>query len=325
MKILSIDDDPIFLEVIKAELNDLGFHDVDQVQSGVEALQRVREGLVHYDCFLLDIDMPGMSGVELCSFLREEPAVEGLPIIMVTSRAELENVDKAFAAGATDYLNKPLSRRELRGRLQMAQSLMRERNAKKDAASSTSDVPALKVSDALFLDGVAAGIDYIAMQNYVLKLGSMQMFNRVAIGVHVPNIHEIFATKDAQAFRDTLLDVAEILVESVGPGPKMISYAGSGDFIILVNRFSGFDQSAVVDAVSLKLSTLSEWYVAVGEIPPRLKLGTPIGRSLVSFHTAEEILSLAIDAARQSGTAIEYRAPVSRDGRSKIGATTRIQ
>ena len=307
MKILSVDDDPFFLEIMKTELTTLGYSNFDQVSSGAAAIAKVQSEQVPYDCFLLDIDMPGMTGVELAAHLRAEPAVvAGVPIIMVTARTEMESVDKAFAAGATDYLNKPLSRRELRGRLQMAEKLTGERAARV-AAGQNAQNPMPEVGDAIRLEHAPAFMDFIAMQNYVLKLGSMRMFKRIAVGVNMPNINDIFATKNAVGIEDTLTDVAELLVEVVGNGPKVISYAGSGNFVMLLNRVASFDQAGIAEQLGLKLATLAEWYGAVGEIAPTLRLGAPVSRGLISFMTPEEILMAAIQSARRSGVEVKYR------------------
>ncbi len=307
MRILSVDDDPVFLQVLKAELKDLGYDDVHQVSSGAAALDLVRTSPEDFDCCLLDIDMPGMTGVELCAELRNEPRTRDKPIIMVTSRAELESVDRAFSVGATDYLNKPLNKRELRGRLQSTKALIQERAKKAaDAAAGYGDAK-FDAEDAIRLDPSAGCIDYVAMQNFILKLGSMQMFNRVALGVHIANFQDIYVSNDADGVRDALTDVAEIIVDALGSRPKVMAYAGSGDFVLILGRIPTVDQNEIASNMSLSLDMLGEWYNGFGDITPALKIGAPISRTFLSFFAPDEVLDQAIDAARASEVQITYQ------------------
>jgi DNA-binding response OmpR family regulator len=302
MKILCVDDDPVFLDIIGAELARLGYSDVHRVTSGAAALRLVQADPVRFDCFLLDIDMPDISGVQLCAQLGQTAQGRGVPAIMVTAMTDVANVDGAFAAGATDYLTKPLNPRDLRGRLQMAARVAQERSAQ--GATGPHDF-----QDAIRLDGAPAFIDHIAMQNYVLKLGSMRMFSRMAVGVHVTNAAQLHASQDAEGFRDTLLDVAEIIAESVGTGSKLVTYAGSGDFVVLLNRIGGFDHASSLDALSHRLAALDDWYDGLGDVAPRLALGQPVWRPILSYGTPDTILAEAAETARRSGVPVGYPAP----------------
>ena len=307
MKILSVDDDPEFLDFIKLELSALGCTNVVQASSAEQAQKLVKAAKDPFDLFLLDIDMPEIDGVQLCSMLRREPTAASVPIVMVTVRAELESVDRAFEAGATDYLSKPLSRRELRGRVQMAERLALERATLKHASSNGGATVVTNVGDPILLEGVPGCIDYLAMQNYMLKLNSIQAFTHVAQGVCVTNVDDIFLTKDSMSFRDAILDVAEILSESLGSGTRLISYLGSGEFVFLVNRVSGWDQDAFMDVLTIKLSDLGNLYRTAGEIIPRLRLGEPTVRKLFSMLTPDELLVQAIENARDEGTDLVFR------------------
>lgn len=308
MRILSVDDDPVFLQVIKSELNDLGYKDVHQVSSGAEALELVRTSKEDFDCCLLDIDMPGMNGVELCRMLRSEPRTQDKPIIMVTSRAEMESVDNAFSVGATDYLNKPLNKRELRGRLKSTEALAIERAKKAADIAAGYREAKFDIDDAIRLDPSAGCIDFVAMQNFILKLGSMQMFNRVALGIHIQNFQEIYVSNTTDGIRDALTDVAEMIVDALGSRPKVMSYAGSGDFIVILGRIPTIDTDEIASSMELSLDMLGEWYGSFGDITPSIKIGAPISRTFLSFFAPDEILDQAIDSARASEQQISYQA-----------------
>ena len=65
------------------------------------------------DLILLDVIMPKMNGFEVCKKIREDEGMKTVPIIMVTTRGEGENVESGFASGCSDYITKPFSSLEL--------------------------------------------------------------------------------------------------------------------------------------------------------------------------------------------------------------------
>lgn len=70
------------------------------------------------DLILLDVIMPKMDGFEVCRRLRAEPATRQVPIIMVTTRGEGQNVEMGYEAGCTDYVTKPINSVELLAKVQ---------------------------------------------------------------------------------------------------------------------------------------------------------------------------------------------------------------
>jgi PleD family two-component response regulator len=65
------------------------------------------------DLILLDVIMPKMNGLEACKQIRLQPGISSIPIIMVTTRSEIHNVETAFANGCNDYVTKPINGLEL--------------------------------------------------------------------------------------------------------------------------------------------------------------------------------------------------------------------
>ena len=86
-------------------------YDVLTARDGDEA---VRTALAERpDLILMDVVMPGMSGFDACRALRQAPATRSVPIIMVTTRGEAQNVEEGFQSGCSDYITKPIDRLEL--------------------------------------------------------------------------------------------------------------------------------------------------------------------------------------------------------------------
>ncbi|GAA2244489.1 response regulator transcription factor [Streptomyces indiaensis] len=113
--VLVADDDADIRELVAFKLTQSG-HEVTAVEDGLQALQAVRE--LKVDIALLDIRMPGISGLDLCRQLRAAPETASLPIILITARSQEGDIEDGFAAGADDYVIKPFSPRELSSRVE---------------------------------------------------------------------------------------------------------------------------------------------------------------------------------------------------------------
>lgn len=112
--VLAVDDDPLNLEVLTTLLIQEGYA-VATAFNGSQALAQVES--VRPDLVLLDAIMPGLDGYEVCRRLRQGHDAATLPIIMVTALFQAKDKERAFAAGANDYLSKPFERSELLGRI----------------------------------------------------------------------------------------------------------------------------------------------------------------------------------------------------------------
>lgn len=112
--ILVCEDEPDILELIQARLRREG-HDVMTASNGSDGLRRALED--GPELVLLDWMMPGLSGLEVATALRAHPQARTLPIIMLTARAQQNDIDAAYAAGVDDFLIKPFRAGELQARV----------------------------------------------------------------------------------------------------------------------------------------------------------------------------------------------------------------
>jgi len=127
--ILVVDDDSSSRRALRATLSGIGFT-VSEAGRGEEALSLVR--VSWFDAVLLDVDMPGMGGIETCRAIRH--SIARLPILMLTVMDSEDDKVLALDAGADDYITKPFQLRELIARVRSA---VRRRNAQevnRDAA-----------------------------------------------------------------------------------------------------------------------------------------------------------------------------------------------
>jgi two-component system, OmpR family, response regulator MtrA len=113
-RIVIADDDADIRELVVFKLRH-GGHDVVPVGDGAAAVEACLAD--RPDLVILDVMMPGMGGLEAAKVLREDVSMDGLPIIMLTARAQESDIEQGFDAGADDYIVKPFSPRELASRV----------------------------------------------------------------------------------------------------------------------------------------------------------------------------------------------------------------
>ena len=113
--VLVADDDADIRDLVAFKLEQAGYR-VVAVADGVQALDAVRADLP--DLAVLDLMMPGLSGLDVCAEIRRDAASAHLPVIMLTARVQEQDVALGFATGADDYVTKPFSPRELLSRVQ---------------------------------------------------------------------------------------------------------------------------------------------------------------------------------------------------------------
>lgn len=113
-RVLVIEDEGDIRDIMRFHLERDGF-EVVLAPDGERGLELARAEI--FDAVLLDLMLPGLNGIEVCGFLREDPRTAALPILMVTSRTEEGDVVKGLESGADDYIPKPFSHKELVARV----------------------------------------------------------------------------------------------------------------------------------------------------------------------------------------------------------------
>ena len=113
-KIVIIEDEPDILEVLSYNLKREGF-EVLSATNGTEGLALVSKEIP--DLILLDLMLPGMDGIEICSTIKNAPPTKNALIIMVTAKGEESDIVLGLGVGADDYITKPFSPKELVARV----------------------------------------------------------------------------------------------------------------------------------------------------------------------------------------------------------------
>jgi len=117
MKALVIDDSRAMRLILGGTLKQLGY-EVLEAGNGQEALDRIRDH-GKPDVAMVDWNMPVMSGMEFVKAVRADASLDSLPLVMVTTETEMDQVASALEAGVNEYVMKPFTREALKGKLGM--------------------------------------------------------------------------------------------------------------------------------------------------------------------------------------------------------------
>lgn len=130
--LLVVDDNELNRDMLSRRLERHGY-DVDMAVDGYEALEKIKEA--SYDLILLDIMMPGLSGIDVLVELRQRFSLTQLPIIMATAKTDSQTIVQTLQLGANDYVTKPLQFGEVLARVETQLSISRQARSTRSSGS----------------------------------------------------------------------------------------------------------------------------------------------------------------------------------------------
>ncbi len=254
MRILAVDDDPVILGLLQGCL--AADHDLHCCTSAEEALRMVKDE-APFDCFLLDVILPGVDGIDLCKMLREMQDHRTTPILMITASRAPDLMGRAFVAGATDFICKPLEGIELGARINTAQmlndSLCRERMAQhqlSDLAQRTK----VRFDEAVALD-VEGMTDLSAVEIELLRMPA-GVYAMTLFQIEVHGLQTIHETGSGFSFRRHLEQVGSAVQSAAEAVQARVAYVGNGRFLGVVMTRSRLDHVSMMIAMNGALQRL---------------------------------------------------------------------
>lgn len=236
MKIIAIDDDPIFLDLLGVLLNNAGYHDVTMATDATEALTLIARAQAPFECFLMDIMMPEIDGLELCSRVRAMPQYAQTPILMLTALADDISIDRAVGVGATDYVTKPLQGIQLGARIRSAsilndqmgktqrlqKSVLRLESTISNLTRASFDDPleVLSVPTCLVPDELAQSLTGLPLGVYAIN----------AFALRIEGAETLFTRFSPQVLSDVVSAVAAHIEIELGATCNRFAYYGAGIF-----------------------------------------------------------------------------------------------
>lgn len=305
MRILAVDDDENICELLREALISTGDHQVTSAEGGAQALQIIDQADQPFDCLLLDIQMPGINGIELCRAVRAMDDYRLTPIVMLTAMSQKKYIDQAFEAGATDYVTKPFDFLELFSRLNVAQQLVDElaiiNNGIQQVAEMQHDLDnnlQQDLAEPVQITDVDRLVGYVAFENYLMQLSRSKLFRSSVFAVKIDAVEAAHDSASPLEFRHLLNRVARTLSDCTAREGNLISYRGNGIFLCVVHGRSLFSQDEFEATINQTLGRLSS--IQIGDSKTCLLVG-----ELVSLRSLTK--SGALQSLRQAVDRVEYR------------------
>jgi diguanylate cyclase (GGDEF)-like protein len=308
-RLLIVDDDRGMRFAMRKVLEKDGYR-VDHVNNGHQALAYCERFLP--DLVLMDAIMPEMDGFKACSEIQALNGGKQVPILIITALNDETSIGRAFAAGATDYISKPVNFAVLRKRI--ARILQASRAEKYVLKLAYNDTLTGLPNRTLFTEQLSKTLEEVADQNMAailfLDLDRFKLVND---------------TYGHDAGDLLLKVVAERLQRCIRQG-DMVSRFGGDEFTIVLNKIKSF--SAVEKIASKIHATLSRPFVFLGK---EMHVSTSIGISLYP-NDGEEIgillknADIAMYRAKEKGNCYEfYEKKMEVDIARRLGIETDLR
>lgn len=312
MKILAVDDNIFILDLLRATLGRNDFPNLTTATSAANALEILAEREGAFDCLLLDIDMPGMNGINLCKHIRMLDGYQNTPIIMLTLKSDLCSIEQAFAAGANDYILKPFSTKEVKRRLCVAERLMKASNSLSSInafAMQNSEKPGIhdfKVEDPVQIQGTDQLILPFSMGNFLSQLSTKQIEASSVFAVQIDGIRYHHETCTTREFIELLLTAVRSIRTSVGPSKMLLAYNGGGTIICILTNDVLADWDILRTTVHQNMEASTLRY----EDGRRMYVSLSIGGAVQPFANRTQRVKMTFDrATRRAATCQNAKRP----------------
>lgn len=248
--VLAVDDDPVVLDLITRAL--AGTARVTTAASVPEALALVAAPDIRFDGFLLDILLRETDGVSLCRHLRGDARYAAAPIAMLTRKSDLAHIERAFAAGADDYILKPVRRAALVDRIS---SIMRW------AAPRAPQTAEELFAHPFDIGGKEGFLRFEAAQNFLNSAASPGRNDplrpgRPVVAFRLRNARAVLEAAGPAGFEAAIRLAAEALARQVRRADAFLTYAGEGVFLCLLRTGRQLDPEAVAAMANRSLRVL---------------------------------------------------------------------
>ncbi|MEH6646597.1 response regulator [Sulfitobacter sp.] len=245
MRILAVDDDPVTLDVLGVALEENGFDDITFAASAEDALELIEIAKVPYDVFLLDIMLPGTSGIEVCAKLRTLERYRSTPVIMITASRARDMMSRAFDAGATDFVSKPFDALELVTRIRLAallnDSQQRER-VNSAALEELGRLAEVSFDEPFDLQPRPCVKRFLSLENELLRRGDSRL-DLTLFSVQMDNALEFYRGSRPAQFRAGIEAVSNALSDVIDAQNCYFAYAGRGTMFVAAHEGATLKQT----------------------------------------------------------------------------------
>lgn len=274
--ILIVDDNPVIIRMLESMLTRAGYP-VVLAGSGDKALvllQTICPVLI-----LLDIEMPGLSGLETCRIIKEDPRTAAIPVLFVTASTSPHDIVAGFLAGAQDYIVKTSSKEELLARVRTHIALYRTQQALK-----ASEIRYRQLS---YLDDLTGF--YNTRYLYQTLLASLETHPLQSVAVVFIDIDSFKGVVDTYGHLNgsrTIAEVATVIRPLLPAGGYGISYGGD-EFVLVLTDHDG--PSGVQAAEKIRMAIEQHSFLASQGLTIRITISSGVA---AYPHDAQNLVDL---------------------------------
>lgn len=310
MRILIVDDSPDSQLLITSILKYAGYTELLTANSALEAFKQL--GMdnpatisTDIDLILMDIVMPEMDGIEACRLIKSFEYLRDVPIIMVTATVQIKELQMAFAAGAIDYITKPLNKVELLARVSSALRLKREIDNRKvreqELLKLTQRLEELnqmlqRLSSLDGLTGIAnrRHFDLVLKQEWRRAIRDATPLSLILIDVDFFKAYN--DTYGHQMGDDCLKRVTDSLKGVMKRPTDLIARYGGEEFVVLLSRTEAGRAAAIAETLRASVEALEILHTN-SQISERVTISLGIATTVPKQNSSPAELITAADLA----------------------------
>jgi len=282
MKILAVDDDPFIRELLPVVFREADYPHLTLAESGAAALKLLEETQEAFDCLLLDIEMPEMDGITLCRKVRALKDYRNTPILMVTLRSDAASIERAFAAGANDYVTKPFDVKDIATRVHIAERMLENtetaprldlNHLQNEGAPGEHD---FALEDPVHVYGVNQLVLPFSLGNYLSQLSRQHLDICQVFATKIEGIEEIYANCTSGEFARVIAATASSIAKVIDCPQLLMTHNGRGTILCIVTGDSLPGWPEIEGMIQHELDELDLRYDDARALPVLLSVGGPI-------------------------------------------------
>jgi CheY-like chemotaxis protein len=236
VRLLVVDDEPDIRDILSLTLGMEGKCGVRTAHDAKTALVALDEDEQTFDGIFLDIQMPGTTGIELCSIIRSTPGYGDVPIIMLTAMTERDYLREAFAKGADDYVTKPFNIDDLRKKFaKLRAEGFRRRPLKAESRAGTPGAADREVirslDDAAAIRGVERCVGRDAFQTYLIHSHTRFATPVSLRATKIGQVYDHFSRLPDGEYEAMVRQIAKVLSQLTERTEDVFTYFGNGIFL----------------------------------------------------------------------------------------------
>lgn len=255
MKVLVVDGDQLFARLMRTKLETWG-HKVVVEYDGRSAFERVRRE--PFRLVIMDWDLPGLTGPELCASIRKLKRQRYTYIIFYSAKSDKDSLMAGLQAGADDYLIKPLNTIELRLRIKNGKRLLNMEDELREG-------PGVDAAT-----GVVNEAGFRQFFRVVVAECRRTMAEGALLFLTVDNYREVYEQHGYQPATNMLIEVARTLQKSVRDS-DLVARTGENAYCLMLQNTNTFACRPLLDKLRLQLSALSV-YIEDFDIHPQCSM-----------------------------------------------------